>query len=176
MPLPKRFPLKGFYQKGDTRSRHAEEEFGPARKEIVICPHGEAVYYKKSWHHFSRFFTKPLKHEKQFRFKSCPVHALLARGQYEGEIVLSGVPPAFRREVVGLVENIGEEAFRRDVLDRILALTAHRDTVRITTSENQTASRIAAKIAERFKKRTRVEIHRGKSGDVVRVTVAFVSP
>lgn len=175
MPPPKRFLLKEFYQKGEIRSRHQEEEFGPGRRDVLICPEQDAVYHKKSWHHFSRFFTKPLRREKQFRFKFCPVHELLLHRQFEGEVVITGLPSPFRREALNLIENIGAEAYRRDVLDRVLGVVSRGDTVRVTTSENQTAKRIAAKLAARFKKRTNVKIHRGRNGEVMRVTVAFTS-
>ena len=36
---------------GKKISKHAMAEFGVGMSEYIFCPKGEAVYYKKSWHH-----------------------------------------------------------------------------------------------------------------------------
>ena len=48
--------LKEKYASGEQKSRHAMEEFGPGKSGFIFCLHGEAVYFKKSWHHPPKFF------------------------------------------------------------------------------------------------------------------------
>lgn len=176
--------LKETYAKGEKKSRHSMEEFGPGKKEFIFCSYGEAVYYKKSWHHTSEFFTKipHLKEERGITFKLCPTHQMIKNKQYEGEIIIKNIPEKFRKDLLRLIQNMGETAERIDVLDRILELrnkeqlfdAAQGRELRITTSENQLAQKIARKIKETFAKKTRVKISRAKEGDVVRVTVNFL--
>lgn len=168
--------LKSKYMAGDKKSRHAMEEFGPARREFIFCPHGEAVYYKKSWHHTSKFFRNPpdFKKEKSIRFRECPAHEMLKNKQYEGEIIVKNVPASVRADLVRLVENMGERAMRKDVLDCVLGLEVRTKELRVTTSENQLAQRIAGKITATFAKHARAKISRAKEDDVVRVVVDFL--
>lgn len=159
---------------GPKLSRHAMEEFGPGKSGFVFCPHGEAVYYKKSWHHAAKFFTNPPKLSgKGIRFKPCPVHEMLKNKQYEGELVIKNVPAKFRRELLNLIENFGKRAIRKDVLDRILEFRIKNQEFRITTSENQLAQKLANKISEVFKKRVGTETSRAAGKDVVRIKISF---
>lgn len=200
--------LKETYSRGEKKSRHSTEEFGPGKQGFIFCPQGEAVYYKKSWHHTSEFFTQPfgeypaakpqgnirsslsrdvmprgqragfiktphLKEERGIIFKSCPVHEMIKNKQYEGEIIIKNVPEKFRKDLLRLIQNMGETAERIDVLDRILELKNKEQELRITTSENQLAQKIARKIRETFAKKIIVKISRAKEGDVVNIMVNF---
>jgi len=151
------------------------EEFGPGKREFIFCPNGEAVYYKKSWHHASEFFANPPGlRDKRIRFKLCPAHEMQKNKQYEGEIIIKNVSVKFRKDLVRLVENMGTTAMRIDVLDRILDLKFRINELRITTSENQLAQKIAKKVQSSFKNKIRIKILRGKGSDVVRISIAFV--
>jgi len=169
--------LKSKYAAGEKHSRHAAEEFGPGKHEFVFCPRGEAVYYKKSWHHASDFFTATklsFVDKKGVKFKLCPIHEMIKNKQYEGEIVIKNIPVKFKSELVRLIENMGETATRIDVLDRILDLRFKNKDLRITTSENQLAWKIARKVTEVFKKKAQAKISRAKEGDLVRINVLFI--
>lgn len=169
--------IKERYASGEQKSRHAMEEFGPGKRGFIFCPRGEAVYYKKSWHHMGEFFNNPpnLKGDENIRFKLCPAHEMEKNKQYEGEVVIKNIPAKFRKELINLIENMGEHAIRRDVLDRVLELRSKKQELRITTSENQLAQKIAQKISEVFKKKVNIKISRMKEGDMLCVHVVFKS-
>ena len=169
--------IKEKYAGGEQWSRHAMQEFGSGKKEFIFCPHGEAVYFKKSWHHVEKLYksyeVQPHKLHKGIKFKLCPAHEMQKNKQYEGEVVIKNIPAKFRRELVNLIENMGERAMRRDVLDRVLDIKITSNQLLVTTSENQLAQKISHKISETFNKRVDVRILRAKGADVVRVQINF---
>lgn len=169
--------LKETYAKGEKKSRHSMEEFGPGKQEFIFCPQGEAVYFKKSWHHTEEFLGRTLnpKKEKGIKFKLCPAHQMLKNKQYEGEIVVKNIPAERKKDLFSLVKNMGETAMRLDVLDRILGFKTKGQTLQVITSENQLAQKIARKITKVFKQETKAKISRGKESDVVRVIVEFLN-
>ncbi|MBI3273875.1 MAG: hypothetical protein HYZ69_01905 [Candidatus Colwellbacteria bacterium] len=172
----KNLSVRKKFAAGEKKSRHAMEEFGPGKGEFILCPKDDAVYYKKSWHHASDFFLRApsAKKEKRIRFKLCPAHEMMRRGQHEGEIIFRNVPKQFFEELRRLVENMGEQAYRMDVTTRILSLDARDQTLRVTVSENQLAQKIMRKIKRTFRTYIQeTEITRGKEGDSVRITVNF---
>lgn len=155
------------------RSRRDEREFGPGLAEYIICPEGGEAYFHKSWHHSLADF-KHLSVNKKVVFKPCPFHQMVKNRQYEGEVVVYGVPVKYRSELIRLVEHSGEYAFRRDPMDRIIKIEAKGNQVRVETSENQLAQKIANKIRDRFKNTTR-EVRRGKrTSDTVSIRVIFL--
>mgnify|MGYP001612380583 FL=1 len=167
--------IKEKYSSGEQKSRRAMQEFGPGERGFTFCPYGEAIYYKKSWHHMGKFFRNPPNTEnKSLKFKLCPAHQMQKNKQYEGEVIIKNVPAEFRKELLNLIENMGERAMRRDVLDRILTLQVAGYTIRVFTSENQLAQRIANKIGEVFKKKVKIDTSRAKGGDVVRLRANFL--
>ncbi len=168
--------LKGKFEAGEKRSDHETAEFGPGKRGLVFCPRGEAVYYKKSWHHTSEFFSNPpdFTKKKGIIFKLCPADMMLKNKQYEGEITIRNVPEAVREDLVRRIENMGETAMRIDVLDRVSEIAVKESGIRVTTTENQLAQKIAKNIAAAFKKKVAMRISRGKESDVVRVTIDFI--
>lgn len=157
-------------------------EFGPGKREFIFCPHGEAVYFKKSWHHIAKFLRsyetrshKPYEtwSRKDVKFRLCPAHEMMKNKQYEGEVIIKNVPAKFRRELLNLIENMDERAMRKDVLDRVLGIKMAGNRLLTTTSENQLAQRIASKIGEVFKKQVAMKISRAKGGDIVRIEIDF---
>ena len=163
---------------GEKKSRHAMEEFGPGKGEFILCPKDDAVYYKKSWHHASDFFGRApnMKKEKEIRFRLCPVHEMMKNKQYEGEVIVQDVPEQFFGELGRLVENMGKQAQEEDVTTRVLSLDARAGVLRITTSENQLAQKIARKIERVFRKHIqKTNIMRGKSGDNITIRINFHS-
>lgn len=93
--------------------------------------------------------------------------------QYEGEILVENVPDKDRRELLRLIERSGEHGYRSDPMDRVIKIETKGGGVRIETSENQLAQKIANKIRDRFKK-TKREVRRGKrNSDVVSIKIAF---
>lgn len=156
----------------EKKSRHALQEFGPGKVEFIVCPKGGEVYYHKSWHHSLADF-KHLDEKKKITFKLCPFHQMVKNKQYEGEIIIDGAPDKDRKELIRLIERSGEHGYRCDPMDRIIKIEAQGNRIRVETSENQLAQKIANKIRDRFKKTTR-RISRGKrESDVVSIKIFF---
>jgi len=114
-----------------------------------------------------------LSRDPRVQFKLCPAHEMLRNKQYEGEVIIRNVPAEFRQELLNLIENMGSRAMRRDILDRVLASRATGSLIRVTTSENQLAQRIAEKIRQVCKGRVTMRIARGEGGEVMRAEVDF---
>ncbi len=167
---------QGKHIAGKKISKHAAEEF-KGKRDYIFCPKGEAVYYKKSWHHVAKFFVSPPdKREKDVVFELCPAHQMEKNKQYEGEVVIRDVPEMFKKDLWGLVEGMGEAAMRKDVLHRIFTMKWMKGQLTVTTSENQLASRIGGKIKDTFKKHIaeHVIFPKGGDSDFVSVQVAFI--
>lgn len=167
--------LRGLYNAKEKISRHAMQEFGPGKKGLIFCNHGEAVYYKKMWHPTALFFVNPpdLRVEKGIRFKLCPAHEMLKNRQYEGEIIIKNIPAEFKENLINLIDNMNERAMKRDVLDRVLDSRLNINDLRVTTSENQLAQKIANKIFQVFRNKVTKKISRGKGGDLVSIILIF---
>ena len=157
---------------GEKKSRHAAQEFGSGMVEFTVCPEGGEVYYHKSWHHALEDF-KHLSGKKKFVFKLCPFHLMVKNKQYEGELIIEGVPAKYRQELVRLIENSGERGRRIDPMDRIIKMESRGDRIRAELSENQLAQKIANKIRDRFKNTTREVRRGGGESDVVHIKISF---
>lgn len=156
----------------EQKSRHAAEEFGPGKKEFIICPDGGEAYFHKSWHHSLADF-KHLSENKKISFKLCTLHSMVKNKQYEGEVIIENTPTKDRQELIRLIERSGEHGYRRDPMDRIIKIESRGNSVRVETSENQLAQKIANKVRDRFKK-TSQEVRRGKrNSDVVSIMINF---
>lgn len=169
---------QGRHIAGKKISGHGMQEFAKGKHDYIFCPQGEAVYYKKSWHHIAKFFTNPpdSKRDKDVSFQLCPAHEMEKNKQYEGEVIVCDVPDMFRDDLWRLVEGIGEKAMRKDVLDRVFAVKWVKNQLTATTSENQLAQKIGRKIKETFKKHIAEHIVRPKGGDsdFVSVQIFFI--
>ncbi len=157
---------------GGKKSRHAMEEFGPGKVEFTVCPEGGEVYYHKYWHHALEDF-KHLSEKKKIVFKLCPFHLMVKNKQYEGELIIEGVPAKYRQELIRLIENSGEHGYRADPMDRIIKMENKGNAIRVELSENQLAQKIANKIRDRFKNTTRAVKRGGGESDVIRIKINF---
>lgn len=154
-------------------SRRETEEFGPGKIDIVFCSKCGIVYYDKSWHHNLRN-KKNVERAKRVGFELCPACQMAKYGQYEGEIKIFGLPPARKKEIILLIEALGQKARVRDPLDRILKIKSSGADIFVYVSENQMAQRLAKKLHEVYKKNfAKPVIHKGKGGDVFIITMNF---
>lgn len=167
---------QGRHIAGAKISQHGTKEFDKGKGDYIFCPKGEAVYYKKSWHHIAKFFLNPpdSKRDKDVLFQLCPAHEMEKNKQFEGEVVIRDVPDMFRQDLFGLIEGMGEHAMRRDVLDRVFAMRWAKNQLTVTTSENQLAKKIGHKIKETFKKHIAEHVIRPKGGDSDFVSVQIL--
>ena len=160
-------------KRGIKLSRHAEQEFGPGKTDIIFCPEGDEVYYYKSWHHDLRDYPY-LKETKPVYFKLCPFHQMKKNRQWEGEVRISDVPEKYRERVLQTAENVSREAYRRDPMDRILNIKQSKKEITIYTSENQLAQKIARKITASFKNNfTKPKISRAAGSDAVLIVMGW---
>ena len=154
------------------------QEFGKSKGEFIFCLHGEAVYYKKSWHHISDFFLRmpEAAEDKDVSFKLCPAHEMEKKKQFEGQITIKNIPAEFHKDLVRLIEHMGEQAMAMDILHRVFAIKGTKNELTVTTSENQLAQKIGRKIKQTFKKHIAEHISRPRGGDsdVVYMQISFI--
>lgn len=148
------------------QSKKDAGEFGPGKKEFLMCPDCTIWYYEKSWHHTLGDF-RHLTEDKAVAFKRCPACEMIRSGKFEGEVILKTLPEK-RLELYRLIENAARRAFERDPLDRVIRVTFSKKTGRISTTENQLAVAIAKQIQKAFKGELRIKWSRGE--DTVRIT------
>ncbi len=99
---------------------------------------------------------------------------MAAHHLYEGELTIENVPAKVRKELSQLVKHFGKTATERDPQDRIIDIERKGASWRITTTENQLASRLAKKVRESFKKHVAVHISHSKEPyEVDRVRATF---
>ena len=197
IPKPER-QIKGKFQPRRPKSRKEEAEFGPGKTDILVCKKCGAFYWYKSWHHrlnrvVGRWRPK-LEETKNIKPVTCPACQMIKDKKYEGEIILEAVPENFKKDIKTLAENYGKRAFEEDPMDRIISIeekkikrvtTARKrgatsreefkglGDIRILTTENQLAKRLAKKINEIYGGKLTVSISHSHKEDVARVRIIF---
>lgn len=150
--------------------KETKGEFGGGKKEYIVCSKCGIWYYDKSWHHALEDWKHLEKRDKKINFKICPACSMIARKTYEGAVILENVPDKILTELIAFVRNVGERAFKRDPLDRIIDLKIKKNAVEIYLSENQLAVSISNQIKRSFKEfREKSSVRWSKEEDVVRV-------
>src|SRR3989338_5183652 len=143
------------------KSRKEEQEFGPGKKELVICKDCSAVYGEKHWRH-SLEQEKHLGEDKQVRFAVCPACQMKRDKTFEGQVIVENVPAELRGDIERLIYRVADRAFRRDPMDRILDLRSRKNGparrslgvggFEVRTSENQLAISMGKQIVRAYKK------------------------
>lgn len=157
------------------QGREAEdEEFGRGHKGVVECPRCHNVHFKKMWHPPGSF-PKHAEGEvvAMAREELCPVCKMVKEHLFEGELFMEGVPPQHKIELLNLVHNVGKHATEIDPQHRIIEVEETDKGIRVTTTENQLADRIAKKIQEAFKSVDVRSSHSKEPYEVDRVHVVF---
>lgn len=127
-----------------------EQEFGPGKTDIIICPECQSVYYEKSWHHSLNNYEQ-LSEDKNIDFELCPACEMGKNKQFEGFVVFKNVPPDIKEDLLRTIHNIEGRAFSRDPMDRVLKIEEDGKDIEVYTSENQLAISIAKQVASAFK-------------------------
>jgi len=160
----------GFHPKTPTPNKD-REEFGPGKKDLIICKECKAVYYYKSWHHKIEDYPQ-LKPSKKINFSLCPACKMIKSKNYEGEITVKNFPEDKKEELKNLIENFGRRAWEKDSQHRVSSIKEDKNNLIVHTTENQLAQRLGEKINEVFGKKNKVKIsHSGE--DVIRVEIVF---
>ena len=153
------------------RPKKDEQEFGLAKKEYILCPRCESVYFSKSWHHsFGEEKKGHLKESKRVREKMCPACIMARDGLFEGEllIILPSQDHEARRDIINAVENSDRLAQERDPMDRVIKTEIKPEVIRVLTSENQLAVKIGKKLKASFRG-SKLSIKHSKDEDIIRV-------
>ncbi|MHB1118064.1 MAG: hypothetical protein ACYCZ7_00840 [Minisyncoccota bacterium] len=165
-------------QREPLRKRAAShDEFGKAEKKLVVCTRCHQARIGKKWRTAASLLAKNLTaHKEGVHFTLCPACTMITKKLYEGEIVINGVPPSRETELLHMIVSFGARAQEIDPQDRISAIEhTKKGQIRVTTTENQLAQKIAKKIKSAFKK-TSIDITRSKEPfQVTRIQVQLPS-
>ncbi len=144
------------------------DAFGKASGKNLVCKTCGIWFMKKHWVHPAADIKKTPGESAKVIFTECPACRMKHDRAFEGEILMRSFEKTQKKEMLRLIKNVGERAFLRDPLDRILETEDRGDSMRIATSENQLALRIGKKIKSVFK--GDLTIHWSKEDEVVRIT------
>ncbi len=158
-----------WYGRKPKPKKEEESEMGPGKADIVMCPEGNEVYYYKSWHHNMQNYRE-LDTEKRVKFELCPVHQMKKDDTFEGLVTIENIPSREQEEIVNLVENVEDRAYKRDPMDRILSMQESEGRLEIKTSENQLAVSIGKQV-QRAHKNSEMKIKFSDSESVARIKV-----
>lgn len=156
--------------------REAENEaYWQERKGIIKCPRCGNVHFKKRWYASEEELAERLKVRKLeiAERKLCQACKMIKEHLFEGEVFIEGFSARQKSELLKLIKNFGERATMRDPQDRIIKIEKIYAWFRVTTTENQLASKLAKKIKDVFKT---VQVHFSYSpepSEVARVRVVF---
>lgn len=136
--------IKGLIEKPE------QEEYRRGKLGLVFCKECNAVYYKKSWHHNLRYY-KNLRESLPIKFSICLACRMTKNRQFEGEIIIQNIPSKIYDDLLNLIRAFSTRAYQADPMDRLIEVKKAREGLRITTTENQLAVKLAKKIKEVFK-------------------------
>ncbi len=164
--------ISGKYRKKIEKSRKEEQEYGPGKKDFVVCSDCNAVYYQKSWHHgFADY--RHVDESKQVSFAICPACQMIKDKKFEGRVVIRNVPQADKDKILNNIKNTGERAYKRDPMDRIIEIQESGGNMEVLTTENQLARIISRQIASAYKN-TKTDIQWSKEEGAARIIVRFM--
>lgn len=157
---------RGALQPHLPKSKKEEQEFGKGKIDVVMCSNCEAVYYYKSWHHRLADYQK-LSENKRIKFSVCPACRMIKDKMFEGRVIIRNIARVKKQELLNLIDNIGERAFKRDPMDRIIKIKNSPAELEILTTENQLAISISKQVKRAFK--GKMEIKWSQNESVARV-------
>ncbi len=152
--------------------RTETHEFSKGKSGLVICEKCDVVYYKKSWHRNLRNH-KDLKENLAVKFSLCPACEMIKNRQFEGEIIIKNIPIKIKSDLINLAKAFSKRAFERDPMDRLIEIKETKDGLKMTTTENQLAVKLAKKIKETFKKAELKIAYSPEPSDVVYIKLTF---
>lgn len=163
--------ISGVYRKKIEKHKKEEQEFGPGKRDFVICGDCNAVYYQKSWHHgFADY--KHLSENKAINFTICPACQMIKHNKFEGKVIFKNVPTEYKDQISNNIKNTGERAYKRDPMDRIIKSEINGFTIEVLTTENQLARNIARQV-ERAYKNVKSEVIWSKEESAAVIIVRF---
>jgi hypothetical protein len=183
---------KGKFQVRLPKAKKEEAEFGPGKTAVLICKTCQAVYFYKNWHR--RLGEFPREKSKDVKFTLCPACQMVRDRKFEGEIILENVPGKFKESIKRLAVNFGKRATAADPMDRVISIKEEKikrapasekrgalsrkeiegkTRMRILTTENQLAKRLAKKINDVYGRKLEIKITHSLKEDTSRVKIRF---
>ena len=127
-----------------------QDKFLKEGKGMVMCKKCHDAREHKEWHAGTVAGVPAGVH-----LALCPACTMIERGQYEGEILVSGVTPEKEGEFLNFLLAYGKRARTANSQHRLIEIAKKgKGGYRITTTENQLAPKLGKKIAETFKPAT----------------------
>ncbi|MDP2676717.1 MAG: NMD3-related protein [bacterium] len=175
MSSTSRSSRRNTHRKGYKASRHAMEEFGGGKRDIIICHSCSAVYYYKSWHHNMLHYGGDIEKKQSLQVSLCPACAMWKGRQWEGELRVAGVPSRMKKQVTQTILSTADEAYRRDPMHRVFNIQEKGKYIKAYFSENQLTNRVAKKLVSSFKKRfSKPSMRYGKGEDAVLISMDWI--
>ncbi len=144
-----------FYVIHSKAEERRNEFIGKPKPGITICPECRAVFFEKHWHHadaapYRRADTKG----KEVHYARCPACKMAKDHTYGGLLKITGVPAAQESEMMNLILNFVNRAYKRNCQHRLLRFrrVGRRGAYTFEFSDNQLAVRLARALQKRFKK------------------------
>ncbi len=171
--MPK--PLKTSSVSSKTPSPHRRpDQFGGAKKGIIVCLVCNNYFYKKSWHRDAKAFIAQ-KENKDIAVTAlmCQADAMIKNKQYLGKVTIKNIPAAQKTDLINLINGFCERSSKRDLLARLIAITQNGSSAVVTLTENMMAQKMTKKIQDAFKTNTKIAYLR-EPGDVANITIEFL--
>lgn len=156
--------------------RKQAEEFGGAKKGLVICENCDIYNFKKGWHHDAdSFIAKRENKDIQVHFALCPACHMIKNRQYEGKLVVNNIPAPQKKDLMNMIKGYCDRAFSQDPLDRLIGVVSESSSLIVTVTKKQLAQRLAKKIKDAFNKVKISNPNFREPGDVANITVEFLA-
>lgn len=128
---------------------------GPA-----LCTACRMFFDRRTWKTpTEELWRKIMRWEKgKIKISLCPSCKTIKEHLFGGEIEILRIPSEFMFNLIRLIHRFTEKAEAHSQEQRLIAVEGDRRRLRVTTTENQLAGRLAKKIMESFKNHAALEI------------------
>jgi len=168
------FKKSGNVKLPQRRGEDQREQYGRAGIGLVVCKKCHNVLFDKKWHSAeSKLLRQAKLYGHGIHFLLCPACNMEEKHLYEGEIIIKNIPSTRQKELPSLISAYGKRALSRDSQDRILSVKQNGSTMRILTTENQLAVKLAKKIKDTLNAASFSVNHSREPFEVSRVTILF---
>ncbi len=157
-------------------SRRGKHEFPKGKKGVLKCGICGNIYYEKAWcrdlkNHKHEHIIKKL----PFIMTTCPADKMIKNNLFEGKITIENIPQKLVAELTNLIKAFGEKAYQRDCQHRIIKIKElSKNSIAVTTTENQMTKQLAKKINNTFNKKGALKIsYSPMPSDTVYIKLVF---
>jgi len=169
---------KKIHYKSRTKIPRAKAGVGPhykAEHSFAVCKKCRSVYQKKAWRHGQGVISLDEARKLRVSIALCPADQMIERKLYEGELTIEGFSGKSTNELLRLIRAYGDRAFKRDCQHRVIGVERQKGgRIRVTTTENQLAAKLAKKIKDVFNTVTVRTSYSKEPHEVERVYLKFV--